>query len=162
MARVTGVVSRGGIVGVVVAVGLAGCGGASGKRDGGSREVAGIVAAVRAPLIAGLHHDVRAFCAAYTPQAERQLVHDRAPRVAGGCVSRLRAQLNNPLLARIDRRILAGLRVSKVVIRGRSASALVRPIPGDAGSVETFRESSGGRWQIATVNDRPRITTIIR
>lgn len=150
------VVRSGEIVGIVMAIGLAGCGGGVG------RDVAPIVKAARAPLEAGVHRDVRAFCAAYTPQAARQLVLDRRPRVDGSCEDAVRVVVDNPGFAQIDRRVLSGLRVSDVVIRGRRATARVRESPGDAGSVETFLRAPKGQWQIAATGHSSRATTIIR
>jgi hypothetical protein len=136
---------------------LAGCGG------GGSGEVVEVVAAARAPLVAGVHRDVRAFCAAYTAQAARRLVLERKPRVAGGCEAAVRFFVDDPWFAQVDRRDLADLRVSDVVIQGRRARARVRETPGNgAGSVETFREARNGRWQIASLDHSSGVTTVIR
>ena len=152
----TSAVASGGIVGLLVA-GLAGCGGRN------SAEVVDVVAAARAPLVAGVHRDVRAYCAAYTAEGARRLVLDRKPRVAGGCEAAVRFFVDDPGFAQMDRRDLADLRVSDVVIRGRRASARVREAPGKGnGSVETFREARNGRWQIASWDHRPGVTTIIR
>lgn len=152
------IVRRREIVGIVIAIVLAGCGG----RSGGSRDVALIVKAARAPLEAGVQHDVWAFCAAYTPQAARQLVSDPGPRVAGGCEDAVRGFVDNPDFAQLQRRALAALRVSDVVIRGRRATARIRYIAGGAGSVETFLKAPDGHWHIAAVDSSSRVTTIIR
>jgi type IV pilus biogenesis protein CpaD/CtpE len=130
------------------------------QEHSGQKHIRAIVAAAAAPLMAGEHHHVRAFCDAYTPQAARELVRDRRPRIAGDCETAMRALVENPLLGQLDARVLTAQRVRNVVIHGDQAT--VRVTSGSRGGVVVrFANTPSGHWKIASLSFSSQIITRI-
>lgn len=145
--------SSNGVLTVAIVVGVAGCGAG---RGGNAQQV---VAAARAPLLAAEHRNVRAFCGAYTPQVQRQLVLDRRPRISGDCEDAMRALIANPQLARVYERVAAGVRVIDVVIQGNRATAHIGLASATA-STMAFSKTSDGRWLIASLGFSAHLANI--
>jgi hypothetical protein len=144
-----------GLVGAasVLMVAVVGCG-------SGGAITQPIVAAADAPFVAGEHHDVRAFCDAYTPQPAHELVLERQPRIAGDCEAAMRAFVDSERVGSLYQRGLADQLVTDVAIRGDHATARISSRSAGGGYTMRFAKTPDGDWKIAGQSRSASLTVI--